>query len=130
MTLWKAAAAEFRHLTEEYLPDGRGGSIHTWVPGSVFSAAVFRRKAEAAVIGDRPMPQETWTVVTGTDICLSFHACIRRESDGVIFRILSDGAYGAPPEGYPYSDAAALRVVSAERIPEEAAMEEGGESEE
>ena len=97
-------------LTETVTSDGRGGYTAEWAEGAgfdaacVLSASAGREQASAAV------PANSYVVTTGRETVLMFHDVFRRESDGKIFRVTSDG----PDRRTPLSAGLNMRQVTAE----------------
>ena len=117
MSLLKEAMTSCTMLTRAVTPDGYGGYVSEWTEGAVFDAAVVfdtsiqARQAEAAGVSSR------YTVTTSRATVLQFHDVFRRESDGKIFRVTSDG----DDKYTPASASLDMRQVTAEewRLPGE-----------
>ena len=91
MSLLSEAMTACTMITRSVTADGYGGYVSEWTEGAVFDAAVVfdtsiqARQAEAAGVSSR------YTVTTSRETVLRFHDVFRRESDGKIFRVTSDG---------------------------------------
>lgn len=78
-------------LIKTIVNDGYGGYETTWTEGAKFDAAIVfnlsiqAEQAEAAGVKSR------YTVTTSRKLTLEFHDVFRRETDGKIFRVTSDG---------------------------------------
>lgn len=78
-------------LIKTVVKDGYGGYETTWVDGAQFDAAIVydittqADQAEAAGVKSR------YTITTSRVLTLEFHDVFRRETDGKIFRVTSDG---------------------------------------
>lgn len=78
-------------LIKTVVKDGYGGYETTWADGAKFDAAIVynltlqAEQAEAAGVKSR------YTVTTKRALTLEFHDVFRRESDGKIFRVTTDG---------------------------------------
>lgn len=107
-SLCMSSMEAFTRMISVFSPDGTGGQVLTVSEGDGFSAALVPETCS----GDG---QEIFTVVTGEDVVLGFSEYIRRDADGTVFRVLSDGAYGAVPSGARPSPAMRLRAVRAAR---------------
>ena len=107
-SLCMSSMEAFTRMVSVFSPDGTGGQALTVSAGDGFSAVLVPEKGS----GDG---QETFTVVTEEDVVLGFSEYIRRDADGTVFRVLSDGAYGAVPSGARPSPAMRLRTVRAVR---------------
>ena len=90
--------------------DGYGGYNTTWAEGAEFDAAIVfdtsiqARQAEAAGVTSR------YTVTTGKNLHLEYHDVFRRNHDGKIFRVTSDG----DDKYTPASSSLDMRQVTAE----------------
>lgn len=73
------------------VPDGEGGFNDTWVDGAPFMAAVVLDTSTQAVIAERQGMAKLYRVTTPKNAILSFHDVFRRESDGQVFRVTSEG---------------------------------------
>ena len=77
--------------------DGYGGFISTYKEGAQFSAAiVFDTSMQARRAGKEGVTS-LYTVTTPRNVVLEFHMIFRRERDGKIFRVTSDGDDRATP---------------------------------
>lgn len=91
MSLLKQAMTGCTMLVRTAADDGYGGAVPAWSAGDSFEAAIVfdtsiqARQAEAAGVSSR------YTVTTSRSFVLKFHDIFRRESDGKIFRVTSDG---------------------------------------
>ena len=91
MSLLTEAMTACTMITGTVTTDGYGGFTAAWKEGTGFDAAIVfdtsleARKAEAAGVTSR------YTVTTRRNDVLKFHDVFRRESDGKIFRVTSDG---------------------------------------
>ncbi len=73
------------------VPDGAGGYYTTWVNSVEFMAAVVPETSTQAVIAERQGMAKIYRVTTPKNAILGFHDVFRRESDGQVFRVTSDG---------------------------------------
>ena len=91
-------------------PDGYGGFMPAYKEGAAFSAAAaFDTSVEARVAAVQGVTN-LYTILTTRAVTLDYHDIIRRESDGKIFRITSDGHDNKTPPGAALD----LRQVTAE----------------
>ena len=86
--LWQDFMGECVRLEKTSTPDGQGGQTTSWKPSKPFEAAVVRDSATVSTVADREEPSAEFTVTTQTP--LSFHAVIRRASDGLVVRVTSE----------------------------------------
>ena len=90
--------------------DGYGGEITTWQDGAGFDAAItFDTSMEARTAGAQGVTS-LYTVTTRKVKTLEYHEVFRRESDGKIFRVTSDG----DDKHTPGSASLNMRQVTAE----------------
>lgn len=71
--------------------DGEGGFITTWVDGITFEAAIAFNSSMEARRAEKEGVTSLYTVTTSKNAMLEYHDVFRRESDGKIFRVTSDG---------------------------------------
>lgn len=90
--------------------DGYGGEITTWVDGAKFAAAIVLDSSIAAKTAEAMGVTGLYTVTTLKNKVLEFHDVFRREFDGKIFRVTSDGDDRATPRSAKLN----MRQVSAE----------------
>lgn len=91
-------------------PDGYGGLDYTWTPGATFMAAIVLDNSTQAKIAAVQGVTALYTVTTRKNINLQYHDVFRRESDGKIFMVTSDG----DDKKTPASASLNMRQVSAE----------------
>lgn len=91
MSLLSEAMESCTLLTKSVVNDGYGGYVTTWAEGAEFDAAIVfdtsiqARQAEVQGVSSR------YTVTTSKAMHLEYHDVFRRNSDGKIFRVTSDG---------------------------------------
>lgn len=71
--------------------DGLGGYTTTWKDGAEFSAAITLDTSIEARVADKQGVKSLYTVTTDKVLNLQYHDVFRRESDGKVFRVTSDG---------------------------------------
>ena len=91
MSLLSSAMDNCILLDKKTVSDGRGGYITTWEDGAEFKSAVTFDSSMQARIGESQGVKALYTVTTGKAMNLQYHDVFRRESDGKIFRVTSDG---------------------------------------
>lgn len=113
----------FTRLLPIRASDRRGGSVTEWrIAETVDAVAVSAQSPHGhasktvTAHADAPDAKSEYTVFTRRAVSLPFHAVLRREKDGRIFRILSDPADTETPAGARLD----LRMYAAEewRLPE------------
>lgn len=90
--------------------DGYGGEVAAWVDGATFQAAITFDSSMQARVAQSQGVKSLYTVTTKKNKVLEYHEIFRRESDGKIFRVTSDGDDKATPESATLN----MRQVTAE----------------
>lgn len=80
------------------VPDGEGGWITDWTEGESFLAAVLPDTSTQTAAAERQGLTRLFRVTTPKSAMLGFHDVFRRESDGQVFRVTSDGKDVQTPE--------------------------------
>ena len=110
MSLLNDAMEECTMMDKTTVPDGYGGIITTWTDGASFNAAIVYDTSIEARIGGVQGLTSRYTITTVKATNLEYHDVFRRESDGKIFRVTSDGTDKKTPR-VAYID---MRQVTAE----------------
>ena len=90
--------------------DGYGGIKTVWSDGAGFNAAAVLDNSIQARMAEKEGVTALYTVTTGREINLQFHDVFRRERDGKVFRVTSDGDDKLTPRSTRLN----MRQVSAE----------------
>lgn len=98
-------------LEKTRVPDGEGGWETSWTDGEMFQAVIEHASSIEARVAESDGMASTFTVWTEKGITLDFHDLLRRESDGQVFRVTSQGGDEQSPDRATFS----LTHVSAER---------------
>lgn len=91
MSLLSEAMENCTMMDKTTASDGYGGTTTTWTEGADFEAAIVfstsleARRAEAMGV------KSLYSVTTRKNTTLEYHDVFRRNSDGKIFRVTSDG---------------------------------------
>lgn len=101
--------------------DGRGGVITTWKDGAEFKAAVVFNSSMEAKIAESQGVKSLYKITTTKSVILQYHDVFRRESDGKVFRVTSDGKDNKTPA----SASLDMRVVDAEEYVPTGEIENG-----
>ena len=72
-------------------PDGYGGETAAWVDGATFDAAITFDSSMEARTAQAQGVRSLYTVTTKRSKVLEYHEVFRRERDGKLFRVTSDG---------------------------------------
>ena len=103
-------AEECTIIEKSRVSDGEGGWITRWVDGMRFEAAITHDSTLQGRIAESEGMTATYTVTTDKSMPLDFHDVFRRESDGQIFRVTSDGTDKKTPKSATFQ----VSQVSAE----------------
>ena len=90
--------------------DGYGGVKTSYVDGAEFQAAIVFDSSMQARLASVQGVTDLYTITTRKNVVLQYHDVFRRQKDGKIFRVTSDGDDKATPA----SASLDMRVVSAE----------------
>ena len=110
MSLLEDAMEPCTILDKTTQKDGYGGVKTVYVDGAPISAAVVFNSSLQARIASTQGVKDLYTITTKKNVVLRFHDVIRREKDGRILRVTTNGDDNATPA----SASLDMRVVSAE----------------
>lgn len=110
MSLLSEAMEDCTMIDKTTAPDGYGGIAPKWVDGATFRAAITFDSSMPARVASVQGVQSLYTIVTEKNINLQYHDIFRRDSDGKIFRVTSDGDDRATPASASLN----MRVVTGE----------------
>ena len=110
MSLLSEAMEGCTILDKTTTDDGYGGIITTWVEGATFNAAITFDTSMEARKAEVDGVTSMYTVTTQKNVIFQYHDVFRRERDGKIFRVTSDG----DDKFTPASAALNMRQVTAE----------------
>ena len=115
MSLLDEAMEAYTIIDKTTRPDGYGGTITVWVDGATIQAAAVLNSSPEMMIAQAQGVTGNYTVTTRKNVNLQYHDVLRRERDGKIFRITSDGDDLATPKSATLN----MRNVTAEewRLP-------------
>lgn len=97
-------------LERSRVPDGEGGWATGWADGPTFQAAIVRNSSLAARVAEREGLTNVYTVTTSPNAALEFHDVFRRDADGQVFRVTSNGDDVQTPDAATFQ----FQQVSAE----------------
>lgn len=97
-------------IDKRTVPDGYGGYDSIWSDGAEFDAAVVLDTSMEARVGEKQGVTAMYTVTTLKAMNLQYHDVFRRQSDGKVFRVTSDG----DDKKTPASASLNMRQVTAE----------------
>lgn len=112
MSLLSEAMESCILLNKQTTTDEYGGFINTWVDGARFSAAIVFDSSMQARSAEAMGVHSLYTITTPRNVLLQYHDVFRRDRDGKLFRVTSDG----DDKYTPNSTALDMRQVTAEEI--------------
>lgn len=90
MSLLENAYEDFTILNKAVVDDGYGGVITEWSDGATIKGAMVFDNSAQMKTAQAAGYKAAYTLTVKKHIELDFHTVIRRESDGVIFRLVSN----------------------------------------
>lgn len=99
-------------LNKQTVNDDYGGFITTWTDGAEFKAAIVFDTSIEARAAEVQGVHSLYTVTTSRNVVLQYHDVFRRQRDGKIFRVTSDG----DDKFTPQSAGLDMRQVTAEEL--------------
>lgn len=112
MSLLDEAFTDCTFILSEKKKDGYGGWTKVYYDGDTFRAAISFDMSMQTRIGQQQGVTSTYTVTTRKALTLENHDIFRREKDGKIFRVTSDG----DDKHTPPSASLDMRQVTAEEF--------------
>lgn len=112
MSLLDEAMEKCTMIDKTTAPDGYGGFDTVWVDGAEFQCAIVFDSSIQARIAQSEGVKALYMITTQKGINLQFHDVFRRERDGKIFRVTSDG----DDKHTPASASLNMRQVTAEEF--------------
>lgn len=94
------------------VPDGYGGVTTAYKAGASIQAAIVYDSSLQARTASVQGVKDLYTITTRRNVVLQFHDVIRRERDGKILRVTTDGKDKETPQGAGLD----MRVVNAEEF--------------
>lgn len=110
MSLLEEAMEKCTMIDKTTVADGYGGFNVEFVDGAPFECATTLDNSTAARVAEQQGVNNLYTATTKKKINLQFHDIFRRERDGKIFRVTSDGDDNKTPNSAPLD----MRQVSCE----------------
>lgn len=112
MSLLSDAMESCTRLNKSVVDDGYGGETITWTPGASFMAAIVFDSSIEARVAEAQGVTSLYTVTISRGKMLEYHDVFKRDSDGKIFRVTSDG----DDKFTPRSAGLDMRQVTAEEF--------------
>lgn len=110
MSLLSEAMENCTMVDKVTVPDGYGGTKKEWKDGAPIQAAIVYENSTEAKIAEAQGTKAIYTITTRKNTNLQYHDVFRRERDGKIFRVTSDGDDNRTPK----SAGLDMRQVTAE----------------
>lgn len=110
MSLLTEAMQDCTILDKTTIPDGYGGKIDRYVDGATIQAAIPLMNAMEQIAAQQKGSKAMYRIITTKSVNLQYHDVLRREEDGKIFRVTSDGDDNKTPKSASLN----MRVVDAE----------------
>ena len=110
MSLLDEAMTACNMMDKRTVSDGYGGFDTKWSLGAEFKAAIVLDTSMEARIGEKQGVTALYTITTTKALNLQYHDVFKRQSDGKLFRVTSDG----DDKHTPNSATLNMRQVTAE----------------
>ena len=123
MSLLDDAYEAFVFLDRVTSRDSMGGLVKVWTEGASIMGAISFNSSLQAKVAQAQGVSSVYTLTTKKDIVLEYHDVLKRERDGKIFRVTSDGDDKFTPKSATLN----MRQVTCEEwtLPSEAEDEQG-----
>lgn len=89
--LYEAMEDEITILDKTTVADGEGGTRQVYVDGAKLNVAIVFDNSMQSRIGQKQGVSSLYTVTAPKNANLEYHTVFRRERDGKVFRVTSDG---------------------------------------
>ena len=99
MSLLENAYEDFTILNKSIIDDGYGGVTTEWTDGATIKGVMVFDNSTQMQIAQKMGVTGAYTLTVRKNIELDYHTVIRRESDGKLFRLISDSDDKKTPEG-------------------------------
>lgn len=110
MSLVENAMEKSYIMDKQTTPDGRGGVITTYKEGAEIKVAYSFDTSTQARIAEQAGTENRFILTTRKSVNLQYHDIVKRDRDGKIFRVTSDGDDNYTPD----SSSLNMRQVEAE----------------
>ena len=91
MSLLEDAMESFNIIDKIKVNDGYGGTIDSWSEGIEIKAAAVLDSSDEMRVAMAEGVKASYTITTNKNVNLQYHDVIKRQRDGKILRITSDG---------------------------------------
>lgn len=90
MSLLEEAYEDFTIIDKVTVPDGYGSITVEWRDGAKISGAMVKDRSIEAKTAQAMGVTALYTLTVHKDVTLDYHTVLRRESDGLIFRLTTN----------------------------------------
>lgn len=104
MSLIEESMEDFIMMHKVTISDGEGGFITQWENGAEFRASATFDTSMQARIAQSDGVSSLYTITTSKNAPLQYHDVIKRVSDGMYFRITSNGTDKKTPASAVFGD--------------------------
>lgn len=91
MSLLSQAMESFTIMNSLTVNDGYGGVTRTWSEGATFQGALVHDSTTQALMAQALGVTSMYTLTTSRNVVLRFHDVVKRNSDGSVFRVTTNG---------------------------------------
>lgn len=91
MSLLTEAYTDCTLLDKTTAPDGYGGVATAWTDGATIKAAIVLDSSINALRAQKEGVTGVYTITTAKNVVLRFHDVLRRDSDGLVLRVTTNG---------------------------------------
>jgi hypothetical protein len=91
MSLLTSQMSDFTIIDKRTVSDDMGGYSTEWTDGATIKAVAVKDSSLQARVAEKQGVVGMYTITTERPNMLQYHDVIRREEDGTIFRVLSNG---------------------------------------
>lgn len=112
MSLLSQAMEACTIINRQKVNDGYGGFVNEWIDGAEFQAAIVFDSSMQAKIAEKQGVSSLYTVTTSRALVLEYGEVFRRERDGKLFKVTSDGDDRYTPQSATLD----MRQCSAEEL--------------
>lgn len=88
---------EYTIINKSIVPDGVGGTKTEWVDGAVIEMAESFDNSVEMKIAEKQGVTSKYSFLAKSNIILDYHTVLRRNEDGVVFRITSQSTDAKTP---------------------------------
>ena len=99
MSLLENAYEDFTILNKSIIDDGYGGVTTEWTDGATIKGVMVFDNSTQMKVAQAAGVTAAYTLTVHKNIELDYHTVMRRESDGKLFRLLSNSDDKKTPEG-------------------------------